>query len=271
MAHWIIQGLVNGLSAGNLKDLGTNAFKDFAGGALSSLGDIKGWLSGGFNLGKVGGNVTSWLKQAMALTNTPMSWLQPLTTIAMKESGGRTGPSTINKWDSNWARGTPSMGLMQTIKPTFDAFKLKGLNDIMNPVHNAAAAIRYIKSRYGTVFNTPGIKSMMRGGKYKGYAKGGFFLDGPEMALFGEGGPEMALPLIGKNMLPYSIAVAQNLANMLGGKLSSQTGTGSASFDIVIHHTTELDGRAIAKSTVRYNQEELDIINKKEDRFGGVV
>lgn len=217
MAGWIIKGLVNGLSAGNLKDLGTKAFKDFAGGAFDTLSSIKSWVSGGFDLGGAGGNVTSWIKQAMALTKTPMSWLQPLTTMAMKESGGRTGPSTINKWDSNWKRGTPSMGLFQTIMPTFSSFKLPGLNDIMNPVHNAVAAIRYIKSRYGNVFNTPGIKSMMRGGPYKGYAKGGFFLNGPQMGLFGEGGPEMALPLIGKNMMPYAQAVASNLAKLTGG------------------------------------------------------
>ena len=111
---------------------------------------------------------------------------------------------------------------MQTIKPTFDAYKKKGLNDIMNPVHNAVAAIRYIKKRYGSVFNTPGIKSMMNGGPYKGYAKGGFFLNGPQMGLFGEGGPEMALPLIGKNMMPYAQAVASNLARLTGGGLGGE-------------------------------------------------
>lgn len=41
------------------------------------------------------------------------------------------------------------------------------MNDIFNPVHNAVAAINYIKSRYGSPFNTPGIKSMARGGAYK--------------------------------------------------------------------------------------------------------
>lgn len=57
------------------------------------------------------GNVKSWISAAIARTGVPTSWLGPLTTIAMKESGGRTGPSTINKWDINWLRGIPSMGL----------------------------------------------------------------------------------------------------------------------------------------------------------------
>ena len=111
MAGWIIKGLVNGLSAGNLQDLGKKTFKSFAGGAFDTLSSIKEWVGGGFNFGGAGGNVTSWMKQAMALTKTPLSWLQPLTTMAMKESGGKTGPSTINKWDSNWKAGIPSMGL----------------------------------------------------------------------------------------------------------------------------------------------------------------
>lgn len=119
------------------------------------------------------GNVKSWIAQAVSITKSPTSWIEPLITIAMRESGGRTGPSTINKWDINWKRGTPSMGLMQTIKPTFDSFKMKGHGNIMNPVDNAIAAIRYIKHRYGTPMNTPGLRSLAAGGPYKGYENGG--------------------------------------------------------------------------------------------------
>lgn len=116
---------------------------------------------------KGGGKVDDWLKEAIRITGVPMSWLPHLRTIAMKESSGN--PNAINKWDINAKRGTPSKGLMQTIEPTFNAYKMKGYNDIYNPVHNAIASIRYIKSRYGDVTNVPGIKSMARGGPYKGY------------------------------------------------------------------------------------------------------
>ncbi|MGM9924785.1 MAG: transglycosylase SLT domain-containing protein, partial [Bacillus sp. (in: firmicutes)] len=169
MAQWIIKGLINGLSASNLKNLGKNAFKDFAGGALSSLSDIKDWVKGGLNFAGIGagGNVQGWIKQAMALTNTPASWFNGLVTIAQKESGGN--PRAVNNWDINAKNGIPSMGLMQTIGPTFQSYKKPGFNDILNPVHNAMAAINYIKDRYGNIFNVPGIKSMMRGGKYMGY------------------------------------------------------------------------------------------------------
>ncbi|SDM14627.1 phage tail tape measure protein [Sediminibacillus halophilus] len=139
------------------------------------------------------GNVKSWIAAAMSRTGVPSSWLGPLTTIAMKESGGRTGPSTINRWDINAKRGTPSMGLMQTIGPTFNAFKAPGWNDIMNPIHNAAAAINYIKSRYGSAFNVPGIKALAKGLPYVGY-KTGARISTPGLYGFAEDGwPEYAI------------------------------------------------------------------------------
>ncbi|MGG0284131.1 phage tail tape measure protein [Peribacillus butanolivorans] len=163
----------------------------------SAVDFVKEKMKGMFDFGgsgEVSGNVKKWISEAISIASVPGNWAAPLATIAMKESGGRTGPSTINKWDSNWKRGTPSMGLMQTIKPTFDAYKMKGYNDIMNPVHNAIAAIRYIKSRYGTPFNTPGIKSMANGGPYKGYATGGLIRNEGMYNLAEDGWPEFVIP-----------------------------------------------------------------------------
>lgn len=116
---------------------------------------------------KGGGKLDDWLREAIRITGVPESWLPYLRTIAMKESSGN--PNAVNRWDINAKRGTPSKGLMQTIDPTFNRYKLPGMNNIYNPVHNAVAAIRYIQARYGDVRNTPGIKSMARGGPYKGY------------------------------------------------------------------------------------------------------
>lgn len=262
MAGHIISGLVNGLSAGNLKNLGKKTFKDFAGGAFNSLTSIKDWVKGGFSLGKVGGNVTSWIKQAMALTKTDASWLQPLSTMAMKESGGRTGPSTINKWDSNWKRGTPSMGLFQTIKPTFDFFKMKGLDDIMNPVHNAVAAIRYIKSRYGTVFNTPGIKSMMHGGPYKGYEFGGFVKQRQLAWLAENNKPEAIVPLVGNRMDPFAVAVAAKLGSIFERNTSSANG----GFTV---HTEFHQSEPLPPSEIKRKQLQLARQLANEWGFGG--
>ncbi|QBX25315.1 tape measure domain-containing protein [Streptococcus henryi] len=65
-----------------------------------------------------------------------------------RESNGN--PNAQNNWDINAINGTPSIGLMQTIGPTFEAYKHAGHNNIRNGYDNLLAAINYIKHRYGT-------------------------------------------------------------------------------------------------------------------------
>lgn len=65
-----------------------------------------------------------------------------------KESGG--DPNALNNWDINARMGDPSIGLMQTIGRTFNAYKHPGHNNIRNGYDNLLAAINYIKHRYGT-------------------------------------------------------------------------------------------------------------------------
>ena len=93
-----------------------------------------------------------------------------MTDIAMiiqHESGGN--PNAQNNWDSNAAKGTPSIGLMQTIGPTFNSYKLAGHDNIRDPVDNIIAGVRYAIARYGSVSNVPGVKAVHNGGRYVGY------------------------------------------------------------------------------------------------------
>ncbi len=116
------------------------------------------------------GQLGSWVSAAMAITRTSPSWFAALVGLAKHESGGN--PRAINLWDSNARRGTPSKGLFQTIDSTFNRWKLPGLGNIWNPIHNAVAAIRYIKGRYGSIFNIPSYRG---GGRFVGgYEMGGF-------------------------------------------------------------------------------------------------
>lgn len=197
LGGWVIKGLANGLTGGNLKSLGTSVFDDFGGGVFNSMDMIKAFLSA--DMGSMGGvasgNVKNWLMSAIGITGVDPSWLPMLQTMAMKESGGN--PRAINLWDSNAKAGIPSKGLMQTIEPTFDAYKMSGLNNIYNPIHNAVASIRYVLARYGSIFNTPGARSMAHGGGWQGYANGGF-VDDKELAWHGEEGSEAIIPLISK-------------------------------------------------------------------------
>ncbi|MCZ2736720.1 transglycosylase SLT domain-containing protein [Bacillus safensis] len=165
-------------SIGVVKGLDSVDVKKFA---ENQAGSLIGAFSG---MGASNLNVKQWLMAAIMATGTSMSWLPGLMTIAQHESRGN--PRAINLWDSNAKKGTPSKGLMQTIGTTFNANKGKGMNDIWNPIHNAVAAINYIKGRYGTVFNTPGLRSMRRGGPYKGYANGGLITQ-EQVARVGEG------------------------------------------------------------------------------------
>jgi SLT domain-containing protein/phage-related protein len=167
------------------------AFGLLANGALSlikdkAIGFVKKKLEGFLSLGSGGkGNVTQWIRAAMAITGVPSSWLGPLVTLAMHESGGN--PRAINLWDSNARAGHPSKGLMQTIDSTFNRYKLPGMDDIWNPVHNAVAAIRYMLARYGSIGNVPGIRNLARGKGYVGYATGGIATK-PQWATLAENG-----------------------------------------------------------------------------------
>ncbi|MBG9911753.1 transglycosylase [Bacillus xiamenensis] len=165
-------------SIGVVKGLDSVDVKKFAENQAGSL------IAAFSGMGASNMTVQQWLMAALMATGTSMSWLPGLMTIAQNESRGN--PKAINLWDSNAKRGTPSKGLMQTIDPTFNSNKGKGMNDIWNPIHNAVAAINYIKGRYGTVFNTPGLRSIRRGGPYKGYANGGLITQ-EQVARVGEG------------------------------------------------------------------------------------
>ncbi|MCX2967814.1 MULTISPECIES: LysM peptidoglycan-binding domain-containing protein [Streptomyces] len=73
----------------------------------------------------------------------------------LRESSGN--PSAINNWDINAQNGTPSIGLLQVIEPTFDAYHVAGTpHDQYDPVANIVAACNYAADRYGSIDNVFG-------------------------------------------------------------------------------------------------------------------
>lgn len=158
------------------------------------------------------GDVAGWISQAESAAGVNSSWTTALSQIIKSESGGN--PKAINLTDSNAQAGDPSRGLMQTIMSTFEAYRLPSLpDDIYNPVANIVAGIRYIISRYGTVSNVPGIKSLAAGGPYVGYATGTSNA-APGWALVGENGPEWVKFLGGESVLTHgqSLKASQALS-----------------------------------------------------------
>lgn len=181
----------------------------------------------------VPGDLMSWILQAIGLTGVPKNWANDLAIIAMHESGGN--PNAINNWDINAQEGHPSQGIMQTIPGTFAAHMVPGHGNILNPIDNIAAAIGYIKDRYGSVFNVPGIVSMANGGAYQGYAQGTSNAAGG-LSWVGENGPELMY-------VPKGASITPN--NQLGQLQQQQ----------VIHvHPAPiyLDGRILATALLPY-------------------
>ena len=114
------------------------------------------------------GTVDSWIEAAIDATGVPKSWAAGLRTMAQHESG--FNPKAFNGNDRTANGGSQTvMGLMQMLPSTFAAHAQLGHKDIMNPVDNLIAAIGYIRSRYGDPSNTPGLKSLAGGGRYRGY------------------------------------------------------------------------------------------------------
>ncbi len=73
----------------------------------------------------------------------------------MRESTGN--PNAINGWDINAQNGIPSIGLLQVIQPTFDAYHVSGTStSIYDPVANITAAANYAADKYGSIDNVNG-------------------------------------------------------------------------------------------------------------------
>ncbi|OMH20208.1 hypothetical protein AC231_05430 [Clostridium pasteurianum] len=178
IGQYMIEGLIKGMDESDIEKFITDKVSGMTGAINGQVANVPG-------------SVTDWLKEAIKLTGVPESWLPALQTIAMHESSGN--PNDINNWDSNAKAGHPSQGLMQTIPSTFAENMVSGHNQILNPIDNAAAAINYIKSRYGTVSNVPGIKALARGGNYIGYASGEEYVPETDRYQINEKGEETIL------------------------------------------------------------------------------
>lgn len=112
--------------------------------------------------------------QALTMLGQSSDWLGVVERRMMQESGGN--PTVVNRWDSNWLRGTPSVGLMQVIGPTFahNAGQFADTGPFLygvsvDPLANIFAGLHYAIGRYGSLsaLNRPG-----------GYDSGGWLMPG---------------------------------------------------------------------------------------------
>jgi len=138
-------------------------------GAVQKAEDFAKSLLG---LGGGGGNVDQYaplVLQVLAMLHQPASLLPNVLRRMNQESGGN--PNAINMTDVNAKAGHPSIGLMQVIGPTFDAYAgpFKSLG-VYNPLANIYAGLNYAIHAYGslqTAMDKPG-----------GYKNGGWLMPG---------------------------------------------------------------------------------------------
>lgn len=225
-AKSVIDNLVSSLhiaapNLGGMTSIASGLFKKVEDWAVSWVSKILPSFSSSSGPGgtpvNIPGDLQSWITQAIAATGAPANWAADIGVIAMHESGGN--PNAINNWDINAQEGHPSQGIMQTIPSTFAAYALPGHGNILNPVDNIIAGIRYIMSRYGSVFNVPGIASLAGGGSYIGYANGGT-VDADGTYMVGERGPEAVYLPRGANVIsnsqlrsaPQPVTIVVNIA-----------------------------------------------------------
>jgi len=99
-------------------------------------------------------NLNGWINHALAIMKAkgiPGSY-NGLYKNIMRESSGN--PSAVNGWDVNAVNGTPSIGLLQVIQPTFNAYHVSGTStNIYDPVANITAAANYAADKYGSIDN----------------------------------------------------------------------------------------------------------------------
>lgn len=102
-------------------------------------------------------NLDGWIKESLDIMKSkgiPGSY-NGLYRNIMRESSGN--PNAINNWDINAINGTPSIGLLQVIKPTFDAYHVSGtVHSQYDPVANITAAANYAADKYGSIDNVNG-------------------------------------------------------------------------------------------------------------------
>ncbi|AOB20548.1 NlpC/P60 family protein [Lactiplantibacillus plantarum] len=126
--------------------------------------------------------------------------------VIARESNG--DPTVVNNWDSNAAKGMPSMGLVQTIRPTFEAYKFPGHNNILNGYDDLLAGIHYMKAKYGS-----GPSAFARVSGPEGYENGGIINTNQLIEVAEHNKPEMVLPLTNKSRANQLIAQASQVVN----------------------------------------------------------
>ncbi|MDN6014944.1 MAG: NlpC/P60 family protein [Lactiplantibacillus plantarum] len=170
--------------------------------------------------------------------------------VIARESNG--DPTVVNNWDANARMGIPSKGLVQTIQPTFDAYKFPGHNNPLNGYDDLLAGIHYMKAKYGS-----GASAFARVSGPEGYENGGIINTNQLIEVAEHNKPEMVLPLANKSRANQLIAQADRIVNNGSGESSIAAKS--------TNHSQSLSDNGIVvqlKKTVQQNETLIAIVSK---------
>lgn len=181
------------------------------------LGKVQDSLGGSEPSGTGSGRWKATVIKALSKVGLPTSaayvnaWLKQIQT----ESGGNAKAVQHGYTDINTLTGNLAQGLLQTIPPTFNAYKMAGHGNILNGYDNMLAAMQYAKSRYGKAEMLSVI------GHGHGYANGGI-VNQEQFARVAENNrPEMIIPMDAMKRSRAWQLISQVVGNFVGDEPSA--------------------------------------------------
>ncbi|MEY2347083.1 peptidoglycan DD-metalloendopeptidase family protein, partial [Pediococcus pentosaceus] len=153
---------------------------------ISKIASMFGDDGGGSGTGDPGGaGVQRWKSDVKsALSKLGLSTSASMVSRVLRQINTESGGNPKAMGGTDGLADGHAEGLMQVKPGTFSAYHLSGHNNIWNGYDNILAGLNYAKHRYGS-----GLSFLGNG---HGYANGGI---ANTPSIFGESGPEMAIPL----------------------------------------------------------------------------
>ncbi|XID85763.1 tape measure protein [Pediococcus pentosaceus] len=153
---------------------------------ISKIASMFGDDGGGSGTGDPGGaGVQRWKSDVKsALSKLGLSTSASMVSRVLRQINTESSGNPKAMGGTDGLADGHAEGLMQVKPGTFSAYHLSGHNNIWNGYDNILAGLNYAKHRYGS-----GLSFLGNG---HGYANGGI-ANAP--SIFGEAGPEMAIPL----------------------------------------------------------------------------
>jgi len=225
-----IEASVAAATAAGIKAAAAAAAQQFAGGVSGNVRSYAGIVNSVLHILEGGGQRAGDVNIVLSQMST--------------ESGGN--PRAVNLSDINAQHGTPSVGLMQVIGPTFRSYAGPYRNTgpfmygtSINPTANIYAALNYAIARYGLAW-----RSVL--GHGHGYDDGGYLPVGASVAVNNTGSPEAVIP---SKHLEHMIALLDELCGLVATNnqitAAAPTATGAGLGAVLGAHARKATYRAI--------------------------